>query len=195
MILNIVPAGKLAPEIQALARNLGYTEFNFYDDKQLNYPSPSRMAIDVDSAIATGIPSLKRSIHQNLPKGLKFPTLLHSSAVLMDAENLKIGEGCQITAHCVLSTNVQIGKFNLINLNSTIGHDCVIGDFCSIMPGVNLSGGVKLEEEVYLGTNATVLPGLSIGKGATIGAGAVVTKNVPAGKTYIGVPAKEMTQA
>ena len=37
---------------------------------------------------------------------------------------------------------------------------------------------------------AQILPGIRIGKGAIVGAGAVVTKDVPAGVTVKGVPAK-----
>lgn len=37
-----------------------------------------------------------------------------------------------------------------------------------------------------------ILPGVTIGEGAIIGAGAVVTKDVPAGETYAGVPARDI---
>lgn len=41
-----------------------------------------------------------------------------------------------------------------------------------------------------IGSNATILGGVEIGAGATIGAGAVVTKDVPAGATVVGNPAR-----
>ena len=41
-----------------------------------------------------------------------------------------------------------------------------------------------------MGANAVVLPGVEIGEGAFVAAGAVVTKDVPAWKLAIGVPAK-----
>ena len=37
-----------------------------------------------------------------------------------------------------------------------------------------------------------VLAGVSIGDGAIVGAGAVVTKSVPAGEIWAGVPAKKI---
>jgi len=46
-------------------------------------------------------------------------------------------------------------------------------------------------ERVRIGSNATILP-VSIGDGAIIGAGAVVTKDVPAGETWVGNPAKKL---
>jgi UDP-2-acetamido-3-amino-2,3-dideoxy-glucuronate N-acetyltransferase len=41
-----------------------------------------------------------------------------------------------------------------------------------------------------VGANATILGGVTIGEGAVIGAGSVVTKDVPAGETWYGNPAR-----
>jgi UDP-2-acetamido-3-amino-2,3-dideoxy-glucuronate N-acetyltransferase len=41
-----------------------------------------------------------------------------------------------------------------------------------------------------IGSNATLLCGITIGERALIGAGAVVTKDVPAGATVVGNPAR-----
>jgi len=43
---------------------------------------------------------------------------------------------------------------------------------------------------VRIGANATILPGKVIGEDAFVGAGALVTKDVPAGVTVVGNPAK-----
>jgi serine acetyltransferase len=43
-----------------------------------------------------------------------------------------------------------------------------------------------------IGTGAQVLQYLRIGKGATVGAGAVVTSDIPAGTTVVGVPARAL---
>jgi acetyltransferase-like isoleucine patch superfamily enzyme len=51
---------------------------------------------------------------------------------------------------------------------------------------------VTIEEHAGIAAGATVLPGLMIGAGAIVGAGAVVTKDVPAGVTVAGVPAKPL---
>ena len=51
---------------------------------------------------------------------------------------------------------------------------------------------VKIGNEVLVGSGATVLQGIEIGDHAIIAAGAVVTKNVTANSTVIGVPAKPL---
>jgi UDP-2-acetamido-3-amino-2,3-dideoxy-glucuronate N-acetyltransferase len=43
-----------------------------------------------------------------------------------------------------------------------------------------------------IGAGAAVLPGVTIGEGALIGAGAVVTRDVPAGETWVGNPARRI---
>jgi acetyltransferase-like isoleucine patch superfamily enzyme len=52
--------------------------------------------------------------------------------------------------------------------------------------------GLILRKGGRIGANATILPGKEIGEDALVGAGSVVTKNLPPGKVYAGVPAKEL---
>lgn len=42
----------------------------------------------------------------------------------------------------------------------------------------------------YLGAGCLILPGVTVGERAVVGAGAVVTRDVPAGKVVVGVPAR-----
>ena len=51
---------------------------------------------------------------------------------------------------------------------------------------------IHIGTNVWIGCHVTVLPGVTIGDHAIIGAGAVVTKNVPAGETWAGVPANRI---
>jgi acetyltransferase-like isoleucine patch superfamily enzyme len=90
----------------------------------------------------------------------------------------------------MLTTNIVAGRHLHVNLNATVGHDCVIGDFVTLAPGVSISGHVTIGDGVEFGTGAVVLPGVTIGDGAMVGAGAVVTRDVEPGVTVIGMPAK-----
>ena len=80
-----------------------------------------------------------------------------------------------------------------------IGETAEIGDDCTIYQGVTLGGtslykGTKrhptLEPGVVVGAGAQVLGGFTVGRGARIGSNAVVVKEVPAGATAVGNPAR-----
>ncbi len=49
---------------------------------------------------------------------------------------------------------------------------------------------VTIGRNVWIGGGALVLPGVTIGDDAVIGAGSVVTRDVGAGRTVIGNPAR-----
>ena len=111
-----------------------------------------------------------------------------------------IGDGSIICAGSVITSNATIGRFFHSNLHSYVAHDCVIGDFVTFAPRVSCNGNVIIEDHAYVGTGAILKQGtpskpLRIGKGAIIGMGAVVTKDVPAGETWIGNPARPMVKA
>ena len=115
----------------------------------------------------------------------------------LDAGTVKLGEGVVICPGSLVTTNVEIGAHAQINVSCTVMHDCRVGAFSTLSPGVHLSGNNVLEPSVFVGTGAVTVHGLperplEIGRGAVIGAGAVVTRNVAAGATVVGVPAREV---
>lgn len=125
-----------------------------------------------------------------LQSGLRPARLVHPSVHMSD--EVQLGGGVVICAGAVLTTNIVIGEFALININATIGHDSRLGDFATVHPGANINGNVKIGDMSEIGSGAVILPKVEIGDHVVIGAGAVVTKNLLKEGTYIGVPAREL---
>jgi serine O-acetyltransferase len=80
-----------------------------------------------------------------------------------------------------------------------IGETAVVGDDCTIYQGVTLGGtslarGTKrhptLATGVVVGAGAKVLGPFTVGEGARIGSNSVVVREVPAGATAVGIPAR-----
>ncbi|MDF1563936.1 MAG: acetyltransferase [Deltaproteobacteria bacterium] len=142
--------------------------------------------------LGIGNPALRRKLGAELRARfphLRFPSVVHPS-VIYDKTSVELGEGVIVCANNVLTVNIEVHDFAMINLSCTVGHEAIIGEGCVMNPDVNISGGVELGPSVLVGTGAQILQYVKVGEGATIGAGAVVVKEVPPGATAIGVPAK-----
>lgn len=50
-------------------------------------------------------------------------------------------------------------------------------------------GRITIGENVFIGARSTILPGVTIGNRAIIAAGSIVSKSIPAGEVWGGVPA------
>ena len=132
----------------------------------------------------------KRAVNRLKKRGAKFISLIHPTTLIIPTA--KIGEGVVICPHCLISDNVQLGNFVMMNTYSSCGHDVQVGKYCILSPYVALNGFVKLENEVFVGTHATVIPYKKVGFQAKISANSVVMRNVPSKCMVFGVPGKNI---
>ena len=145
---------------------------------------------DICAVLAVAEPSVRRSLYQRLCRNshISFPSVFAPNAVCSDTT--AFGMGCIVCVGSVVTTNVRIGDFVIINPGCIIGHDCDIGSYSTLYPGAVVSGNVTLENGVQLGARSCVIQGLRVGSGTFVGAGAAVVRDIPAGCTAVGVPAR-----
>lgn len=140
---------------------------------------------------------------------------------LSDVQSNNIGRNTNIWQFCVVLPDARIGEDCNICAHCFIENDVVVGDRVTIKCGVQLWDGLRIEDDVFIGpnvtftndkyprskqyqdrvlptvvkkgasigANATILPGITIGEGAVVAGGAVVTHNVPENAIVKGVPA------
>lgn len=142
--------------------------------------------------IAVGSPTLKEKIFNKINcETTLFPIFIHSS-VIYDRRTFKIGKGSIICPGNLITTEIKIGDFVHLNINTTVGHESEIGNFSTISPGVQISGNVKIFSRVFIGTGAAILEKVEIAANTIIGASALVNKAIAESGTYVGMPVKRV---
>jgi len=211
--LVVIGAGGFAREVAWLAREINAVDptyeflgFVVTDLSRLGpYDSRDQMVGDygwleanrkkVDAlAIGIGNPRARLKVGSELSTEfpeLDWPALVHPN-VVYDRELCAFGRGAIVCAGTIATVNVVLEDFAMVNLACTLGHEARIGEGSVLNPTVNISGGVTLEAGVLVGTGAQILQYVRVGRGATVGAGAVVTRDVEAGETVVGIPAKSL---
>jgi sugar O-acyltransferase (sialic acid O-acetyltransferase NeuD family) len=140
--------------------------------------------------IAISNSKVRESIVKNLPSNTRFFSFVHPSSIL--SGDIYIEEGCFIGPHCILTTNIKIGKHALLNRGIQIGHDCSIGDFFSAMPGSIISGTNTIGNRVYFGANSTTREKITITNDCTFGLNSGIVKDITEPGTYVGTPSKKI---
>lgn len=118
----------------------------------------------------------------------RYATIIHPSAAVSSSS--RVGPGSVILAHSVLTASVDVGSHVAVMPHVTLTHDDSVEDFATIASGVGLGGGVRVSAGAYVGAGALVREYRTIGAGALVAMGAVVTRDVPAGEVWAGVPAR-----
>lgn len=211
--IYIVGAGGLGKEIFSLIEDINKVHFAYNikgfldtDDSkkelkigkkyikifnEIKFIEENRDDSAINIAIAIGTPRIISKVVESYKTRTKFifPNLIHPS-VFLKTDTLEIDEGNIIMPKSIISVDVKLSSFNIINLNCSIGHDSKLGSFNVINPGANISGGVKIGNNNLIGTNATILQYLDIGNNNTISAASFIAKNIEDNQILIGNPGR-----
>lgn len=122
--------------------------------------------------------------------GLSPVAIIHPSAVISPSAHL--GDGTQCLSGALVCADALLGENVILNTGAIVEHDCRIGDHVHVASGAVLAGNVTIGDFAHIGAGATLLQSIMIGNAAIIAAGAVIIANVPAGRTFGGVPARDL---
>jgi acetyltransferase-like isoleucine patch superfamily enzyme len=156
----------------------------------INEDSPRRSLVNVRVGAGVKIFNFVNAYGCEIGDGTKVGTFVEIQ------KNARIGRRCKISSHTFICEGVEIGDEVFIGHNVSFIND-------KFPRATNADGSQQTEADwrvvptrvghrASIGTSATILCGVTIGDGAIVGAGSVVTKDVPAGATVAGNPARMM---
>jgi serine O-acetyltransferase len=124
--------------------------------------------------------------------------LLFKAWLFLWQKGIEIMTGISIPASAKIGHSFYIGHFGGIIFNK----DTIIGNNCNIAQNVTIGisgqgekrGVPVIGDQVYIAANSVVAGKISIGNQALIGACSLVTSDVEANSTVVGVPAKVISQ-
>ena len=133
-----------------------------------------------------------------------FESIVENSTI---ESGFNIGPFSHVRHGSHIESGVKIGNFADIK-NSKIGKEALVGHFsylgdCFIGKKVNIGAGTItcnfdgkekhqtiIEEGAFIGSDTKLIAPVKVGSNAITGAGSVVTKDVKAGTTVVGMPAR-----
>lgn len=109
--------------------------------------------------------------------------------------DVALGDFAFVGPDCTIPPGVTIGAYSMLAAEVAIvgdDHDWRIVGTPMQFTGRPPQRGTSIGADVWLGRRVVLMRGLNVGDGAIVAAGSVVTKDVPEGEVWAGVPAARL---
>ena len=120
----------------------------------------------------------------------RFARVIHPAARISPLA--AIGHNVLIMAGVVITSNAVIGNHVCVLPNTVIHHDAAIGAWSLVGSNVTIAGRTIVGENCYIGSGSSIMNGLQVGTRSLVGLGSNVIRDVPAGSTVAGNPARQV---
>jgi acetyltransferase-like isoleucine patch superfamily enzyme len=140
--------------------------------------------------LAIGNPIVLKNLTGRISNpNINFPNLIAPDVTFYDKRMIEFGKGNVIFFHSIISYDVKLDDFNLLNTGVFVGHNTKIGSCNVLNSSVRISGSVCIGNYNFFGVCAVVLQKLIIGQNTKISAGSCIYRNTKDNNLYIGNPA------
>lgn len=117
----------------------------------------------------------------------RYACMVHPSVDV--PRNCRVGAGSLLFAGVSMTSDVSIGRHVVVSANVSFGHANHVQPFATVASGAAIGPGARIGEEATVGMNASVRDRVRIGRRSTLVMGSVLLRDLPAGETWLGVPA------
>jgi sugar O-acyltransferase (sialic acid O-acetyltransferase NeuD family) len=160
-----------------------------FGTQRINFETLKSFQDDYEFIIAVGESSLRENLYIKLQNhNYALTTLIDPTAIVSPTDH--INKGTIVCEYTTIHSGALLGNNTLIQPFCNIGHDIQVGMHSILSTHCAPGGHVVFGDRVFIGMQSSILELITIGNDAIVGMGSVVYRDVLAGTTVLGNPAR-----